>query len=279
MQPPLGHLHRLADQPDRADPRRFGESRPSSAPTPAPRRGSGTGRRSVPWGCRRACSSRTRPRRRSWRPRCSARLLSPYSSASVTRLDLNRRERDLARLGAERARLRDRQPACARRARDQAFRPAWPARRPVWSRRSSCSSIWLAASLRNVPGPNTTFTVFARASCPHGPFAPPSDASALAGTLPDRHPSRPSQPLDVRAQHQLLQVALHQHRDRLFAEAAVEALRVLVFAARARYERVRRRRRMQPQGQRRGAQREHHRDRDHRPRPSGRTARQGRQDA
>ena len=34
---------------------------------------------------------------------------------------------------------------------------------------------------------------------------------------------QPDQPLDVGAQHELLQVALDQHRDRLFAEAAVEA--------------------------------------------------------
>ena len=44
----------------------------------------------------------------------------------------------------------------------------------------------------NVPGPNTTFTVRAFASCPHGPFTPPSCASAFAGTLPDRHPSKPT---------------------------------------------------------------------------------------
>ena len=56
----------------------------------------------------------------------------------------------------------------------------------------SCSSICSAASFTNVPGPSTTFTVFAFASCPHGPFGPPSAPNAFVGTLPDRHPSNPT---------------------------------------------------------------------------------------
>ncbi len=48
----------------------------------------------------------------------------------------------------------------------------------------------------------------------------------------------PQQAVEVRAQHQLLQVAVDEHLDRLFAEAALVALCLAVFAPRARHERA-----------------------------------------
>ncbi len=74
--------------------------------------------------------------------------------------------------------------------------------RAAFAARSACAAlaalcawnwswIWPTASLRNVPGPNTTLTGFVRASRAHGPFAPPRGAWPF-GTLPERQPSRAS---------------------------------------------------------------------------------------
>ena len=77
--------------------------------------------------------------------------------------------------------------------------------------RGELSSIWLAASLMNVPGPNTTLTVCARAELPARPVR-----AALRGQRRGGHVARQAaleadQALDVRAQHELLQVALDEH--------------------------------------------------------------------
>ena len=55
-------------------------------------------------------------------------------------------------------------------------------------------------------------------SCPHGPSRRPPAQSAFAGTLPDRHPSSPTSRSMSELSSELLQVALHEHLDRLFAE-------------------------------------------------------------
>ncbi len=129
----------------------------------------------------------------------------------------------------------------------------------------------------NVPGPSTTFTVFARASWPQGPFAPPSVASALGGHVARQASLEPEQPHDVRAQHELLQVALHEHLDRLFAEAASRSAgwrgsreleletNVLVAAVG-----------LQPQRERCASEPEHERDGEHERAPAERRRRRER---
>ena len=71
--------------------------------------------------------------------------------------------------------------------------------RAAFAARSACAAfaalwalnwswIWPTASLRNVPGPNTTLTGLVRASRAHGPAAPPRGVWPF-GTLPERQPS------------------------------------------------------------------------------------------
>jgi hypothetical protein len=85
-------------------------------------------------------------------------------------------------------------------------------------------------------------------------------------------PLEPDQPIDVFAQHELLQASLDEHLDRLFAEVLIEALRVLVLRARARDERARRRGRLQPQREPGSGETEHDRHGDHQSRTLGGTA-------
>ncbi len=168
-------------------------ARPSCAPRRAPRRGSGTGRRSAAWACPPAWSSRTRAWRRSRGRRGSAREVSPYCSASVDDALLEARDRDLARLLRRAPALRRRSsPRASAACVDDRFGLLRLRFAPAWSRASSCSSIWSAASLTNVPGPNTTLTVLAARELPARTVRAALGRERAAGTLPDRHPSSPS---------------------------------------------------------------------------------------
>src|SRR6202044_3593312 len=167
--------------------------------------------------------------------------VSPYSSACVTRLDLNPASETLL---ACRPSVRA-SATVSPRARASRYTVRSACLASASARRvslASCLPICSAASFRNVPGPNTTLTVFARASCAQGPPAPPSDANAAAGTLPDRQPSSPS--------------------SRSRAEPSTSCCSGL-----------------QPQREPRAGQRKRDRDRDHQPRPPRGAAREGREDA
>ena len=243
LQVPLRHRHRLADQRDRARCAALRRARPSCAPTRAPRRGSGTGRRSAAWACRPAWSSRTRAPRRSSRLRGSAARSARTGARASPRPSWKRADRDLARLLARASRASRARAARARAPRwRRPVRPAWPALPRCLVCVASCSSIWLGRLVDERAGPEHDLHGLRARELPARPVRRrPRPASAARGDVARQAALEPGEPLDVRAQHQLLQVALDEHRDRLFAEAPVEALGGPVLGARARHERARRR--------------------------------------
>jgi hypothetical protein len=175
--------------------------------------------------------------------------VSPYCRAS---------RRDLAGLPAERARFGGAQPALQRSPRDGAF-----------------GLLGLRLGLLALAGQlfvDLVGRLVDERARPehdlHGVTVRELAARPVHAALPrerrDGHVARQAalqadQPLQVFAQHELLQVAFDEHLDRLFAEVLIEALGVAVLRARARDERARRRRRLQPQRERRAGQAEHDR--------------------
>ena len=98
------------------------------------------------------------------------------------------------------------------------------------------------------------------------------------GDVPRQAPLQPQQPLEVRAQDQLLQVPVDEHLDRFFAEAVVVALRLTVFGAGAGDQRAGRRARTQGQRERHPARRQQDRREQHRSRaPRGASRERGQQ--
>ena len=99
-----------------------------------------------------------------------------------------------------------------------------------------------------------------------GPGEPPLGREPARRNIAGEAPLEAEETVDVRAQDELLQVALDEHGDRLFAEAAVVALRRLVFGARARDEGARGSRRVQPHGEEHPREADHRGEREHEPR-------------